>query len=86
MDTVTRIEDHAYRIAIDERIRELIAWRRWYRQHAEWGSFMVLAAEHRAELRALLKLARQARRTARPVVERMDPMTEAEARYAWGDR
>lgn len=52
----------SYRIVVDERIAELLRYRRWYRQHpytVDWPS----RQEHAAELRALVRLARSARAT-----------------------
>lgn len=80
-----------------ERITELLKWRKWYRARPDWGNFLGLAREHEVELRALLKLARQARREFRDhpadaTLEQADPITaykgwsESEMRAAVGDR
>jgi|GEM_PF-5412977 len=73
------IEDHAYRVVIEERIRELWGRRAWYARHNGW--IVEQRVEDMAELRILLRLARHARRTARPVVERLDPVTVARGQY-----
>lgn len=54
-----------YRIVVEERIRELLQWRRWY--HANrWADWPDMERDDRTELRALVKLARKARRAAAP--------------------
>jgi hypothetical protein len=70
--------DHALRVVIEERIAELLRWRRWYRARPDWASFMGLAQQHAAELRALLRLRRVARRLAAP-----DPLTQAKGYADW---
>lgn len=57
-------QDHALRVAVTERIVELIAYRRWYRQN-RWADWSVERREHEVELRALLRVARTARRASR---------------------
>jgi hypothetical protein len=90
--------DHALRIVIEERIRVL-----WHaRQHWRRGAYSALWSEERraaaAELRALVRLARAARRLteaapdpitlAKAVTDRVPGgsgrWTEAELREAWG--
>lgn len=74
-----RIIDQAYRVAIEERIVELLRYRRWYRQHAftiTWPT----RHENEAELRALVRIARKARAMSRRHVERHDPITLAQYR------
>lgn len=56
--------DHALRVAVTERIVELLAYRRWYRAN-RWADWSVERREHEVELRALLRVARTARRVAR---------------------
>ena len=43
------------------RIKELLTFRRWYREN-RWATWTDLRKEHEAELRALVRLARQARK------------------------
>ena len=64
---MTAIEDHALRVITDERIRELLAFRRWYRAN-RWADWSDLRKEQDAELRALLRLRRLARNLARVAV------------------
>lgn len=71
------IHDHALRVVIEERIAELWAWRAWYRQRADWASFMGLRAEHDAELRALVRLARRARKIAAAAPDPIDSYRSA---------
>ena len=47
-----------------ERIRELLVFRRWYRQN-RWANWSDLRKEHETELRALVRLVRQSRRIAK---------------------
>lgn len=47
---------------VEDRIRDLLRFRRWYRQQANFAFWMDLAHENDRELRALLKLTRKARR------------------------
>lgn len=84
------IEAQAYRVVIEDRIEELRGYLRWFRTHQGW--IVQERVDTVTELRYLLKLRRKARDIAKPAVERMDPYTsykaytEAEARFAWGDR
>jgi hypothetical protein len=80
-----------HRMVIEARIRELLANRRWYRSHL-WANWTDLRKEDDFELRALLKLARMARKLAS---EALDPMSaygsfrdwsESELRVAAGNR
>lgn len=70
------VEDRVLASAIRARIRELWAYRTWYRQHG-WTLDWPSRRENDDELRALVRLARNARRQAQPVLDRMDPMTLA---------
>lgn len=57
--------DHAYRAVIEERIRELLAYRRWYRANRKWANgseWREMARDDYQELRSLVRLARKARR------------------------
>ena len=72
------MQDHALRVVIEERISELLRWRSWYRRN-RWADWTPLRHEHEVELRALVRLAREARRIAAAVP---DPMTAA---AAWTD-
>jgi hypothetical protein len=60
------ITAEAYRAALDDRIHQLLVYRRWYRAHP-WTLDWPSRQEHAAELRALVKVARRARRVAREV-------------------
>ena len=55
--------DHVLRVVLEERIHELLAFRRWYREHT-WTCSWPTRYENDAELRALVRLARHARRIA----------------------
>jgi hypothetical protein len=84
-------EGHALQVVVEERIRELIRFRKWYRSQPYWSNWMDLARDNDNELRALVRLARRARRIAATAY---DPMTmakqrdwtESEQRFAAGDR
>lgn len=69
---------------IEERIGALWKYRAWYRTH-RWAEWPLRRVETDAELRALVRHLRTARRLARPVVERQDPVTAALAALAFGD-
>lgn len=56
-------EDHALRALLYERIRELWAYRQWWRTN-RWADWPVVRVELHAELRILVGLARKARRMA----------------------
>jgi hypothetical protein len=73
-------EAHALAVVVDERIRELLGYRRWYR-HNRWAVWTDLRLEHEIELRALVRVARRARRVAAMAY---DPMTQAKAWEAQG--
>ena len=79
----------AYRIAIEERIAELIRFRSWYRQSPWTAMWSDLRRDNDTELRALIRIARKARRAER-LDEQRDPLTagkgwtESERAYAWG--
>jgi len=64
---MTAIEDHALRVIVDERIRELLKVRTWYRVN-RWAAWTDLRRENEVELRALLRLRRNARNLARVAV------------------
>lgn len=63
MTTDRRIADQAYRVVVEARVAELLRYRRWYRAH-RWANWPMLRQEVDVELRALVRLARQARRLA----------------------
>lgn len=85
------VESLAYKAVIEDRIATLWSYRSWYRTHL-WADWSDLRRENEAELRALIRLVRLARRLSAPVVEQQDPlsqykgMTESESRAMWGDR
>ena len=53
-------EAEALRLVIRQRIRDLWAYRAWYRSH-RWATWTDLRAENAVELRALVVLSRAAR-------------------------
>ncbi len=65
-----------HRVVIEERIGELLRWRTWYREH-RWAEWSDLRREDAAELRALVRLARRARRL------EADPLTLAKGYEDW---
>jgi hypothetical protein len=82
---MTVTESHAIAATVTERIRELWIMRSWWR-HTRWAAeWSPRRQEYEVELRALVRLARKARRLAREAGERRDPMTAAKARdyHAW---
>lgn len=99
MTTVTKgdlmnVEDACYRIAIEQRIAELWRYRQWWRAN-RWAEHPLRRQETDIELRALVRLARAARRGAAAAARDYDrqveqfyavPFSESELRYAWGDR
>lgn len=64
---------------VHDRISELLRYRQWCRSQANAALWTPLRFEYEAELRALLKLAREARRQAAREAERRDAMTQAKA-------
>lgn len=81
-DTALAIAGHAARIALEERIGELLRWRAWYRRQADWGHWMDLAVKNDIRLRELVAVARQARRISRPAIDRV---AHRQAELARGD-
>jgi len=61
------IEAHALKAVIDGRVRELAAWRRWYREHPYTLGWQVRVDNER-ELRDLVALRWKARRMARAAI------------------
>ena len=83
---------HATEAVLLERITDLWIERAWWRYN-RWADWPDIRREHTAELRALVAVARRARRLAS--AEQTDPITEAkgyqehtesEMRMLWGDR
>jgi len=68
---------NVYQRLIEERISELWRRREWYRSHLGWLIESKREDDH--ELRALVRLARRARREP-------DPITEAMAWMDWAQR
>lgn len=68
---MTPVEQHALSVSVEERIRDLISYRRWFRDRLPdiapslVSSFQALDAEYRAELQSLLALRSAAKRTAK---------------------
>lgn len=79
--STTALEDHACRVVLEERIRELWGRRAWYARHNGW--IVAQRVEDTAELRILVRLARAARRVSQPAVERLDPITVAQGADDW---
>lgn len=63
-DHGSRTIDQAHRVVIEERIAELWRWRSWYRARAHTLTWPV-RYDNAIELRALVRVARTARRMAR---------------------
>lgn len=61
--------DLAHRLVIADRIAELRRWARWYKAQPDPDRWADLAADHAAELRALVRLSRLARSVARKARE-----------------
>jgi hypothetical protein len=72
------VENHALRVAVEEQIRECWRIRQWYRVNL-WAEWTDLRRENEVALRTLVKVARKARRTARPIIERTDPIDISKA-------
>lgn len=69
MDSITA---HAYGIAVEERIRDLWTWRAWYRRQPNFAVWLDLARDNDRELRALVTIARRARRLAAAAPDSVD--------------
>ncbi len=74
MDTMTAPD--SYRVVVMDRISELLRWRIWYRDN-RWADWSVERQAHMAELRSLVRLARQARKV------EADPLTLAKGYGDW---
>ena len=59
------------------RIHDLLVYRRWFREH-RWADWPQERHDYDVELRALVRLARQARKLGAP-----DPMDAAKAYHDW---
>ena len=70
---------HAYQVAVEERITDLWIQRAWWRYH-RWADWPDIRQEQTVELRALVAIARRARRVADALP---DPVTEAKSYDAW---
>jgi hypothetical protein len=77
----TTATDHALRVLVEERIRELLRYRAWYRQN-RWADWPDIRRQHATELLSLIRLARKARRLAAAAP---DPLTEAKREAAQSD-
>ena len=73
-------EATAYRLIVERRIRDLWESRAWFRSHLGW--IPQERTDQLAELRYLVKLAREARKAARAAQEHHDAYTRAKA-LAW---
>lgn len=71
---------HATEAHLLLRIAELIRFRAWYRRQVRQDMWMDLAARNDQELRALVAIARKARRS---VDALPDPMTDAKGYADW---
>ena len=58
------IAEQAHRVTLEEAIHDHLTVRQWYRKH-RWADWPDLRHQNEVELRALLKVARKARRIAR---------------------
>ena len=80
-------EGHALQVVVEERIRELLAFRRWYRANTYTVSWPT-RYENDAELRALVRLARRARHIAATAypdpIDAYKGWTESEKAGAFG--
>jgi hypothetical protein len=84
------VEANVYRLILEERIAELWRRREWYRTHLGW--VVAQHVEDRHELRALVHLARRARRAERVAQEHREAeerrlyesWSESEKAFAWG--
>ena len=84
-----QIQDHVFRIVVEQRISELWRYRRWWRANrgADWP---IIRRDLETELRALVRLVRKARKIAAAVPDPMDvakgyeDWTESELAGAWG--
>ena len=79
------IYSHALAVTVEERIIELLKYRQWYRANPwargpVWHEFYT---EDRIELRALIRLARKARRAAEPVEAQQDAIARAMSYHDW---
>jgi hypothetical protein len=86
VETPELVTAHAYKTALDAEIEGRLHDRRWYRERP-WTLDWPVRAENEVALRALIRVARDARRIARPAIERADPIsayqgwTESEKAY-----
>ncbi len=81
------VRAHATEVSLMTRISDLWAFRAWYRRQANWSVWMDLAERNRIELRALVAIARRARRIADEMPDPIDEYkgyTEAERAYSRG--
>ena len=76
-------EAEALRLVIRQRIRDLWAYRNWYRNN-RWATWTDLRAENAVELRALVALYREARDMADSPPSLLRGWTETEKREAFG--
>jgi hypothetical protein len=73
---------HVTESLVLDRIAELWRFRAWYRRQVRWDMWMDLAIRNDHELRALVTLARRARRLTEGTELAPDDMTTAKA---WGE-
>ena len=83
-------EGHALQVVMEQRVAELLRYRRWWRAN-RWADWPELRTQNDAELRALVKLMRRARRIAATAYDpitmaKQRGWTESEQRFAAGDR
>lgn len=76
-----KIAEQAYRVVIEERIAQLLVNRRWYRTHV-WANWTDLRKNNEVELRALVRLARKARKVAAAAP---DPMAQFGSFREWSE-
>jgi hypothetical protein len=79
------ITAQAIAVTLQARVRELVVIHNWYvvNRWARGPEWDAMRHDDRVELRALIRLARRARRLARETVEREDAVTQGLAWHDW---
>ena len=82
---MTTIEAHALAVAVEERIVTLVKFHEWYIRNpwARGQDWDEMRRDDAIELRALVRLARKARKASSAGVDRMDPVTAAGGYHSW---
>lgn len=76
---MNQITEQAHRVVLEERIRDLLKLRKWYRQN-RWAEWPDLRHENEIELRALVALGRKARKLA---ANAPDPLDQYKSFHDW---